>query len=167
MERTLSYREDTECRLFSNNSDDEIGCDQQDEDSLDYFVSFPTIPDPDQEHSKTLTKIFSKTLRKVTSNATHLVQNYSSPKSRTASRSSYHDRFPESPVRMPILTTTAVIQPEADKISQMTMDNVSTMSSRLSRVSSPAIETSSVTPQIRVSGLNPPKTYPNLLVIQT
>lgn len=153
MERTLSYREDTECRLFSNNSDDEIGCDQQDQDSLDDFVSFPTIPDPDQEHSKTLTKIFSKTLRKVTSNATHLVQNYSSPKSRTASRSSYHDRFPESPVRMPILTTTAVIQPEADKISQMTMDNVSTMSSRLSRVSSPAIETSSVTPQIRVSGL--------------
>ncbi|CUM49853.1 unnamed protein product [Debaryomyces fabryi] len=153
MEGKLSYRETGEDRLFSNNSDEENEYEQNDQDILDDFVSFPTIPDPDQEHSKTLTKIFSKTLRKVTSNAHHLVQNYSSPKSRTTSGDSYHDRFPESPVRMPTLTTTAIIQPETDKVSQKTIDNTSLMSSRLSRVSSPIMEPSSGTPQIRVSGL--------------
>lgn len=153
MEGKLRYRETGENRQFSNNSDEENEYEQQDQDILDDFVSFPTIPDPDQEHSKTLTKIFSKTLRKVTSNAHHLVQNYSSPKSRSTSGDGYNDRLPESPVRMPTLTTTAIIQPEVDKSSQKTVDNSSLMSSRLSRVSSPVMETSSVTPQIRVSGL--------------
>lgn len=44
------------------------------------FVSFPTLPDPENENAQTFSKILSKTLRKVTNNASNLVHTYSSPK---------------------------------------------------------------------------------------
>lgn len=45
------------------------------------FVSFPTLPDPEDDKNQTLTKLFTKTLRRVTNNASHIVMSYSSPKS--------------------------------------------------------------------------------------
>lgn len=56
-----------------NNSDDEDGPTQMADD----FVSFPTIPDPEQEQRGTFKRIFTNTIRKVTTNATNLVPNYS------------------------------------------------------------------------------------------
>lgn len=40
---------------------------------IDDYTSFPTIPDPANEHSQVLSNIFSKTFQKVASNASHLV----------------------------------------------------------------------------------------------
>ena len=40
---------------------------------VDDYTSFPTIPDPANEHSQALSNIFSKTFQKVASNASHLV----------------------------------------------------------------------------------------------
>lgn len=62
-----------------NNSDDEESppLPQLNDD----FVSFPTIPDPEQESKGTFKRIFTQTIRKVTTNATHLVPTYgTSPK---------------------------------------------------------------------------------------
>ncbi|KAI3404415.2 hypothetical protein KGF56_002812 [Candida oxycetoniae] len=63
----------------SNNSDDEgitepsaiISKKQQD------FISFPLIADPEVPNNKSFSGLISKTLRKVTNNATKLVENYS------------------------------------------------------------------------------------------
>lgn len=150
MEETSHHKDIGEYRQVFNNSDDENDIESPNGERLDDYVSFPTIPDPDLEHSKTLTKIFTKTLRKVTSNASHLVQNYSSPKSRSSSGTSIYDRIPESPVRMPTLSTT-IIALDSDRTSQRTMDDVSNISSKVSRVPSPAIEMAAP-PQIRVTG---------------
>lgn len=60
--------------------DDDNNVDDSPSNAAEDFISFPTIPDPENDKSKTLTKIFTKTLRKVTNNASHLVQTYSSPK---------------------------------------------------------------------------------------
>lgn len=57
-----------------NNSDDETSIQTKEDD----FVSFPTIADPELDNPKTLTKMITKTLRKVTHNASNLVTNYSS-----------------------------------------------------------------------------------------
>ncbi|QBM86232.1 1-phosphatidylinositol-3-phosphate 5-kinase [Metschnikowia aff. pulcherrima] len=46
---------------------------------LDDFVSFPTLPDPEVVANRSLSTIISKTLRKVTNNASNLVHNYTSP----------------------------------------------------------------------------------------
>lgn len=81
------------------------------------FISFPTIPDPENDNSKTLTKIFTKTLRKVTNNASHLVQTYSSPKQshnlnpdEIISNDHISDKILIHP---PILTATPIIKDEA------------------------------------------------------
>lgn len=64
-------------RILSNpnNSDDEVtnGASQKKED----FVSFPTLAEPELQNNKSISGLLTKTLRKVTNNATNLVQNYS------------------------------------------------------------------------------------------
>ncbi|GEQ71151.1 hypothetical protein JCM33374_g4832 [Metschnikowia sp. JCM 33374] len=46
---------------------------------MDDFVSFPTLPDPEVVANRSFSTIISKTLRKVTNNASTLVHNYTSP----------------------------------------------------------------------------------------
>ncbi|KAG2732882.1 hypothetical protein G9P44_003872 [Scheffersomyces stipitis] len=76
----------------NNNSDDESSVKSgTDADVKEDFISFPTIPDPEQENSKTLSRIFTKTLRKVTTNASHLVQNYSYSSPKVQHTYSNHD----------------------------------------------------------------------------
>ncbi|CAK9682206.1 unnamed protein product [Candida parapsilosis] len=59
----------------TNNSDDEetVAAASKKED----FVSFPTLAEPEVQNEKSLSGLITKTLRKVTNNATNLVQNYS------------------------------------------------------------------------------------------
>ncbi|KAI5964898.1 uncharacterized protein KGF55_001969 [Candida pseudojiufengensis] len=61
--------------ISSNNSDDESTTNKVG-DNAD-FVSFPTIADPENHNDNSISGLISKTLRKVTTNATNLVQNYS------------------------------------------------------------------------------------------
>ncbi|CAK9440348.1 uncharacterized protein LODBEIA_P44480 [Lodderomyces beijingensis] len=58
----------------SNNSDEET---QDSAKVKEDFVSFPTIADPEDTDEKSFSGLISKTLRKVTTNATKLVENYS------------------------------------------------------------------------------------------
>ncbi|CUM63433.1 uncharacterized protein PRCAT00001008001 [Priceomyces carsonii] len=97
-----------ESRLLQhlNNSEENVQAGQDEDD----FTSFPTLPDPEQDHSKTLTNIFSKTLRKVTNNASTFVHNYSSPQSNNISSNSQSS----SPIKPPTLTTMAVVDPTLD-----------------------------------------------------
>lgn len=44
------------------------------------FVSFPTLPDPDTVANRSISTIITKTLRKVTNNASNLVHAYASPR---------------------------------------------------------------------------------------
>lgn len=93
----------------SNNSDNESFTVNDD------FVSFPTIADPENEHSKTLTKIFSKTLRKVTNNASTLVQNYASPKQGWSPNDHHNDdihNVDKIYTEAPILDTAPIIPKE-------------------------------------------------------
>lgn len=79
----------------TNNSDDE---DLNVKGVVDY-VSFPTIPDPEVENSKSIAGLLTKTLRKVTTNASTLVQNYSqnytSPKPNVLDTSPFTNRVNE------------------------------------------------------------------------
>lgn len=68
--RHLSY--DTHSLLFTNDSDSQSVNDD--------FVSFPTLPDPEQAANRSFSKIITKTLRKVTNNASNLVHTYASPR---------------------------------------------------------------------------------------
>lgn len=61
----------------SNNSDDEETTTSR--LKKDDFVSFPTLVEPEIPNNKSITGLISKTLRKVTNNATNLVLNYSAP----------------------------------------------------------------------------------------
>lgn len=68
------------------------------------FTSFPGLPDPEYEKSQTLTKLFTKTLRRVTNNASNIVQSYSSPKSiHSNDANDSLDLNGNSPVRVPVL----------------------------------------------------------------
>ncbi|KAI5951639.1 MDM12 [Candida jiufengensis] len=58
-----------------NNSDDESSANKKNSDPD--FVSFPTIADPETHNDTSISGLISKTFRKVTTNATNLVQNYS------------------------------------------------------------------------------------------
>lgn len=53
-------------------------------DSADDFVSFPTLPDPVVVANRSISTMISKTLRKVTNNASNLVHNYASPRTNEA-----------------------------------------------------------------------------------
>lgn len=70
MSRHLSL--DAHGLLLTNDSDDQ--------EVSDDFVSFPTLPDPDTVANRSISTIISKTLRKVTSNASNLVHTYTSPR---------------------------------------------------------------------------------------
>lgn len=70
MSRHLSL--DNHTVLFTNDSDDP--------EPNDDYVSFPTLPDPDTSTSRPLSTIISKTLRKVTNNASNLVHTYTTPR---------------------------------------------------------------------------------------
>lgn len=59
-------------RLFSNDSDHA--------DTSDDFVSFPTLPHPEKAPNRSISTIITKTLRKVTNNASNLVHTYTSPR---------------------------------------------------------------------------------------
>lgn len=98
----------SERHTFTNNSDDESTT--YDSDSKDDFTSFPTLPDPEQEHSRILTKIFTKTLRKVTTNASALVQNYSSAKPHSIDEEEHEYTLEDSPVRIPTLAATHTLE---------------------------------------------------------
>lgn len=74
MSRHLSL--DAHLLLFTNDSDDNDANDAANED----FVSFPTLPDPDTVADRSISTIISKTLRKVTNNASNLVHTYTSPR---------------------------------------------------------------------------------------
>lgn len=63
---------ETRSLLFTNDSDSP--------DPADDFVSFPTLPDPEQAANRSISTIITKTLRKVTNNASNLVHNYASPR---------------------------------------------------------------------------------------
>lgn len=86
--------------------------------SEDDFISFPTLPDPEQERSQTLTKLFTKTLRRVTNNASLIVQAYSSPKS-VNSDSRDIDGINDTPIKAPglgnIMSTNSSIKEIQDK----------------------------------------------------
>lgn len=69
MSRHISL--DAHLVLFTNDSDDN--------DANEDFVSFPTLPDPDTVANRSISTIISKTLRKVTNNASNLVHTYASP----------------------------------------------------------------------------------------
>lgn len=108
MSRHLSY--DTHSLLFTNDSDTESVNDD--------FVSFPTLPDPEETANRSFSKIITKTLRKVTNNASNLVHSYASPRHHTEapdlptdptdSQSIYHDHSaPTTPVRKAIATPTS------------------------------------------------------------
>lgn len=93
----------------------------------DDFVSFPTIPDPENDDSKTLTKIFTKTLRKVTNNASNLVQSYSGVKNlpTTQMNDMEHEAVEDSsnPVNQPLMETTAVVPKELNINSRVSTNN--------------------------------------------
>lgn len=75
MSRHLSL--DGHSLLVTNDSDDpEIN---------DDFVSFPTLPDPDTVANRSISTIITKTLRKVTNNASNLVHAYASPRHQNGS----------------------------------------------------------------------------------
>lgn len=76
----------------------------------DDFVSFPTIPDPEQESKGTFKRIFTQTIRKVTTNATHLVPTYGTlPKPADFEmkvdpidlEGDVHDGKPPEPIKLP------------------------------------------------------------------
>lgn len=67
---------DARSLLFTNDSDSQ--------DIKDDYVSFPILPDPEQVTDRSLSTIISKTLRKVTNNASNLVHTYTSPRHPTA-----------------------------------------------------------------------------------
>lgn len=75
-----------------NHSDDELVSDNKlaggankRQPIHDDYTSFPTLPDPEQENGKTLSRFFSTTLRKVTNNASTLV-NYGRSASETQAK---------------------------------------------------------------------------------
>ncbi|KAG7665522.1 MDM12 [[Candida] subhashii] len=84
---------------YTNNSDEESDTDTQDQEqqqsNSDDFVSFPTIPDPELNNSKSISGLLSETLRKVTANASHLVSNYSQNYV-TSPKSVYTEAHPEN-----------------------------------------------------------------------
>lgn len=98
----------------TNNSDDE---DLYDKGVVDY-VSFPTIPDPEVENTKSITGLLTKTLRKVTTNASTLVQNYSqnytSPKPNVLDTSPFTNRVSE--LRATAIGSDASPVPKNDEI---------------------------------------------------
>ena len=70
----------------ANNSDEDDNNDggsnsstssSQKKSNVEDYVSFPTIPDPELSNTKSISGLLSKTLRKVTANASNLVLNYS------------------------------------------------------------------------------------------
>lgn len=69
----------------------------------DDFVSFPTLCDPETDRGPTLTNLFTKTLRRVTNNASHIVQAYSSPKSPRS-----QERFPIDSINATPITSAVV-----------------------------------------------------------
>lgn len=77
--RHLSY--DTHLLSFTNDSDNQLVNDD--------FVSFPTLPDPEQTANRSFSKIITKTLRKVTNNASNLVHTYATPR--------HHAEAPDMP----------------------------------------------------------------------
>lgn len=97
--RHISY--DTHLLSFTNDSDNQLVNDD--------FVSFPTLPDPEQTANRSFSKIITKTLRKVTNNASNLVHTYASPRHHTeapdlptdpSDSSIYHEHSaPESPTK--------------------------------------------------------------------
>lgn len=64
---------DARSLLFTNDSDD----------SGEDFVSFPTLTDPDTVANRSISTMITKTLRKVTNNASNLVHTYAAPRHAT------------------------------------------------------------------------------------
>jgi 1-phosphatidylinositol-3-phosphate 5-kinase len=100
----------------TNNSEDED--DDNTTTNNDDYISFPTIPDPELDNSKTLSRILTSTLRKVTTNASHLVQGYTSPRTPGnlskydhGNTNAYLDSIDDSPIRYPTQNTTAIHTP--------------------------------------------------------
>lgn len=105
---SMQMTRSSERHTFINNSDDESAT--YDGDDKYDFTSFPTLPDPEQEHSRILTKIFTKTLRKVTTNASALVQNYSGSKPHSIDEEDHEYTLEDSPVRIPTLAATHTLE---------------------------------------------------------
>lgn len=88
---------------FTNNSDEPHTPDRDD------YVSFPMFPEPQDERETSFSRIFSRTLRRVTSNASHIMQNY-------ASKSDDDDDDTPGPVRLPNLTSTILGAEDIDSV---------------------------------------------------
>lgn len=81
---------------------------------IDDFVSFPTLPDPEVVANRSLSTIISKTLRKVTNNASNLVHNYTAPATDTDPR--VHDILDTLSVYSGHLGTSTTSQLAADNL---------------------------------------------------
>lgn len=93
----ISDNEDERILVYNNSDDEEMKAKDYD------FVSFPTLPDPEEEHKRTLGNILTKTIRKVTNNASHLVNNYNPQSMNQDSSPSQEQR--DDTKRIPTLTT--------------------------------------------------------------
>lgn len=115
------------------------------------FTSFPGLPDPEYERSQTLTKLFTKTLRRVTNNASTIVQSYSSPRSVHSNEQTDTLDGNGSPIRVPILDNiqTDEIQNKSRRF-QETLDLDDTRSETRPSGLAPALVTTPVP-----SGFNP------------
>lgn len=88
---------------FTNNSDEPHTPDRDD------YVSFPMFPEPQDDRETSFGRMLSRTLRKVTSNASHLVQNY-------ANKSDDDDEENAGPVRLPNLASTILGAEDIDSV---------------------------------------------------
>ncbi|RLV95687.1 1-phosphatidylinositol 3-phosphate 5-kinase fab1 [Spathaspora sp. JA1] len=112
-----------------NNSDEEIEPQQQLDTKLNKldFVSFPTIPDPELIDKSSLSGILSKTLRKVTTNATNLVSNYAKPSNEQSTPGKVNDLVedikrdvispsPQQSILPPMIPASKVTSPASEVI---------------------------------------------------
>lgn len=88
---------------FTNNSDEPHTPDRDD------YVSFPMFPEPQDDRETSFGRILSRTLRKVTSNASHLVQKY-------ANKSDDDEDENAGPVRLPNLASTILGAEDIDSV---------------------------------------------------
>lgn len=137
---------------FTNNSDEPHTPDRDD------YVSFPTFPEPQDEHETSFSRLFSRTLRKVTSNASHLVQNYNH-------KSDDEDEETAGPIRLPNLSSTILGAEDIDSVphvyaSAPSLSRAESMQKNIGEVKEPSVVRSEAPEQKQKDTLPAPPAAP-------